>query len=110
MVRLDTLDNFCKTNEIEKINFLKLDTKGHEYKILQGAKNMLEEKKIERIQFEFGGCNIDSKIFFQDFWYLLNSDYNLYRILKDGLCPIKKYDERDEIFTATNYLAILKNI
>ncbi len=107
-VQLETLDNFCRVNGIKTINFLKLDTEGHELYALRGAQNMLKEKKIERIQFEFGGCNIDSRTFFQDFWYLLKNDYNLYRILKSGIYPIKKYDERDEIFTATNYLAVLK--
>lgn len=103
-VLLTTIDNFCCDNHIEKIDFLKLDIEGHELFALQGARNMIKENKIRFIQFEFGGCNIDSRTYFQDFWYLLKDQYKFYRILKDGLQTINEYSETLEIFTTVNYL------
>ncbi len=108
-VHLRTLDDFyqsMKLNEI--INLLKLDVEGNEIKVLNGAKNLLAAKKIEMIQIEFGGANIDSRTFLRDFWDLLHKDYKMYRILKDGFAKIPFYTELIENFSCTNYLFILK--
>lgn len=107
-IQLKTLDGFCSENNIKKIDLLKLDVEGNELKVLEGAKNMLKNKAIRFIQFEFGGCNIDSRTFFQDFYYLLKDKYRLYRIVKDGLKEIKEYKEYYELFITTNFLAELK--
>lgn len=105
MVAIQTLDTFCKREKISNIDFLKLDVEGHELKVLEGAKYLLESDAIRFIQFEFGGCNIDSRTYFQDFFYLLNGKYRLSRILKDGLQSITEYREVDECFITTNYFA-----
>ena len=107
-IRVMKIDEFCMEQKIEEIHFLKMDVEGHELKCLQGATEMLRRNKIWFIQLEFGGCNIDSRTFFQDFWYLLNENFNIYRIVKNGLVPIKKYNERLEIFKNINFLAELK--
>lgn len=104
----DTLDRFCERNGIEHIDLLKMDIEGHELKVLHGSKEML--KNIDRIQFEFGGCDIDSRTFFQDFWYLLYKDFRIYRILSHGIFEIKEYSEDLEVFRNTNYIAIRKGI
>lgn len=107
-VFVETLDSFCEKNAIPGIDFLKLDVEGNEYKVLLGAKKFIGEGKISFIQFEFGGTDIDARVFFLDFYKLLSPRYNLYRILKNGIHPIKEYKETDEIFFTTNYLAVLK--
>jgi FkbM family methyltransferase len=102
------LDDFCKSHDIDHINFLKLDVEGNELKVLEGAGAMLKTKVIDNIQFEFGGANIDSRTYFKDFYYLLKDNYNIFRILPNALESIKAYNERLEIFFTVNYLAILK--
>jgi FkbM family methyltransferase len=104
-VRLDTLDHYCRTHAVERIDFLKLDIEGHELSALQGAGQMLESGRIDFIQFEFGGCNIDSRTYFQDFYYLLHERYSLYRILPHGFRVIPAYQESQEAFMTTNFLA-----
>ena len=84
-IKLITIDEFCKNNNIDHISFLKMDVEGHEIEVLKGAERMLNDNKIYSMQFEFGGCNIDSRTFFQDFWYLLKDKYDIYRITKNGL-------------------------
>lgn len=69
---------------------------------------MIENGQIDFIQFEFGGCNIYSKTFFQDFYYLLKEKYKLYRILENGLFKLPDYQEIQEIFITINYLSIKK--
>lgn len=43
--KVKTLDNFVQENEIENIDFIKLDIEGAEYLALQGGKNVLSEHK-----------------------------------------------------------------
>jgi len=107
-IKLTTIDVYCEKNNISRINFLKLDIEGNELKALNGATQLLNNKKIDLIQFEFGGCNIDSRTFFKDFYDLLNNNYKIYRILKDGLFEIPKYEDTYEIFYTVNFLAVLK--
>ncbi len=105
LIELRTLDDFCSEESIETIHFLKMDVEGHELSVLKGAKRMLEEGRIKSLQWEFGGCNIDSRTFFRDFFYLLHDRYRIYRIVKDGIYPITAYSEALEIFETVNYYA-----
>lgn len=107
-VQIKKIDDFCKDNNINNIKLLKMDVEGHELEVLKGAGKMLRDNKIEAIQFEFGGCNIDSRTYFQDFYSLLNDKYIIYRILQNGLHEIKQYSELQEIFTTVNYFAKLR--
>jgi len=102
-ITLTTIDDFCKENNIAKIDFLKLDIEGHELAALRGAAST----NISTIQFEFGGANLDSRTTFQDFFYFLKG-YTIYRILPNSLLKIEKYREEDEVYLTTNYLAIKK--
>ena len=103
------LDTFCAQCSIGAIDLLKLDVEGHELAVLDGAKELLRRGAVGVIQFEFGGCNIDSRTFMQDFWYELSPSYDLYRVLRNGLWPIRRYEERLERFVTTNYVAVRKS-
>lgn len=59
-----------------------MDVEGHELDVLAGANEMISSGSIEYITFEFGGANIDSRIFFQDYYYFFDHyGYTIYRIL-----------------------------
>lgn len=103
-----TIDDFCESNGLEHIHFIKMDVEGHEISVLKGAQKKFAENKIDFIQFEFGGCNIDSRTFFQDFWYILHEKYNIYKITSHGLYPIREYRATLEVFLTQNFLAELK--
>ena len=100
------LDNFCKDHSIEKIDFLKIDTEGFELEVLKGATKLINEKKIEIIQFEFNEMNIYSKAFLNDFYKIL-PDCKFYRLSKDKLIPLGAYNSSYEIFRYQNIIALL---
>ena len=83
---------------------------GHELDVLNGFGDLIYKTKL--IQFEFGGCNIDTRTYFQDFWYFFNEKaFMIYRISPRGLIPIKDYNESDEyFFGSTNFIALNQNI
>lgn len=42
---LTTLDEYCETNKIAHVELMKIDVEGHEFKCLQGAKNIIRQSK-----------------------------------------------------------------
>ena len=87
------------------IDLLKLDIEGHEMDALAGCGFAVTHSRV--IQFEFGGCNIDTRTFFFDFWiFFADRNFRLYRISPFGLVAILDYREIDEFFITTNYLAV----
>lgn len=106
-IRIVTLDDYCQDNRIETIDLLKLDVEGHELDVLLGGKRMFREQRVGMVSFEFGGTDIDSRTFFQDFWYFFQ-EYGagtLHRISPSGRpIPIKEYREVYEQFRNTNFL------
>lgn len=102
-VPLQTLDSWRLSNQVDP-SLLKLDVEGHELAVLRGASETL--KSVCVVQFEFGGCNIDSRTFFQDYFYFFReAGFRILRLGPKGLEPIDRYREIDEVFTTTNFFA-----
>ncbi len=99
-------EDYWKTElKSQKIDLLKIDIEGHELTALKGFGGALQATKA--IQFEFGGCNIDTRTYFQDFWYYFKEQYfEIYRITPLGAEKISRYKEGDEFFSTTNYIAV----
>lgn len=51
-VQCTTIDQFCIDHKISHISFLKIDTEGADFLVLQGAKRMLENAKIDIVYVE----------------------------------------------------------
>ena len=89
----------------EFIDLFKIDVEGHEMDVLNGIGDRIS--KIRIIQFEFGGCNIDTRSFFQDFWYFFTDhNFKIFRITPLGLVEINQYKEIYERFITTNFLCL----
>jgi FkbM family methyltransferase len=106
-IELSTIDNYIKKYQIFP-SILKLDVEGHELSVLLGATQSISS--IPLIQFEFGGCNLDSRTTFQDFWYFFTEhDFTIYRLGPRGISAVNAYSEECEIYMITNYFAVNKN-
>jgi FkbM family methyltransferase len=92
-----SIDSFCKTNDLS-LDFLKLDTEGSEFQILQGAKKQLKENILGvrcEVAFDyiFEGMPLFSTI--HDFmlsqdYYLLNLDYEGHGDYQNNAVNIKE--------------------
>lgn len=108
-VDVEKIDEICIQENIQEINFIKIDTEGYELSVLLGSKFMLKIGKIKIIQFEFNSMNVFSKVFLRDFYELL-SDYCIYRICSYGLKNLFYYNVRNEVFAYQNLIAIRKDL
>lgn len=100
------LDDVCRELGVSRIDLLKLDVEGHELAVLRGTGDMLTSGAIGMIQWEMGGCNLDSRTTFQDLWYALHERYDIARVVVDGLVPMPRYREQDEVYVCSNFVAV----
>ncbi|MDP1677932.1 MAG: FkbM family methyltransferase [Bacteroidota bacterium] len=108
-VSIVTLDDFAEKEGIEFIDYLKIDTEGNELSVLKGATALLKNEKIGFIHFEFNEMNVISRVFLRDFRTIL-TNYNLYRLLPNGLLILGDDISQTELFAFQNILAIPKTI
>ncbi|MFT3906195.1 MAG: FkbM family methyltransferase [Steroidobacteraceae bacterium] len=108
LIRVETLDAVASEENIAAIDYLKIDTEGHELAVLKGAARMLSEDKITCIQFEFNEMNVESRVFLRDFRRLLPK-HDLYRLLPRGMIRIEEFPLSSELFAYQNVIAIRKS-
>ena len=107
-VKLRTVAGYVHEAGVRVIDFMKIDTEGHELAVLQGCGDMLSDGSIKAIQFEFNQMNVISRVFLRDFHELLDARYELFRIAPKALIPLNPYNTRNEIFVFQNIVAILQ--
>ncbi len=106
IVKTRNLYNVIRENNIDAIDILKLDIEGHELEVLKTIDKSFF-KNIKVIQFEMG-CNVDARIFFRDFWYLLSDQFRFLRFTPTGIINIAQYSVFHEFPHCANYLLINK--
>lgn len=100
-----TLDSFCYKNNIERIDYLKLDVEGAEINALEGMSDLLLTKSIRYLQFEISqkmleGSNRTAKEVFDK---LNEYGYACYEITPDGEFGIRVFDSNSFY---ENYIAV----
>ena len=89
-VNVIKLDDFCDDYKISNIDLLKIDTEGHEKQVLEGALNLIKEKKIKYILLEFHLSNMYRNYSVNDLEnFLDNYNFKLLKKYKFPLIPIE---------------------
>lgn len=106
-IETDTIDHYCAQNDISHIDFIKVDTEGHDLDVLYGCKGLLAAKGIDMVQFEYNARWIDSRHYLRDaFDFFLPFGYVIGKVTPKGIEFYSKWDYELESFRETNYLAL----
>ena len=113
-IKTDTLDNHIKRDLKKfnyKIDFIKIDTEGHEYEVILGAQNIIKKCKPKFIQIEMNWHNLFSNRNIYNFSKLLKN-YDFYIVLpfNSGLNKIDVNSPNNNIYHLSNFLCIRNDI
>jgi len=110
-VEVKKLDDLKDILNNEIIDFIKIDTEGYEFEVLDGAKNLLKEHQPKFIQIEFNWhqllkgqtlYKLSSMIDFSDIFRILPNG--------NGLIQIDPSRPENNIYHLSNYIFIRKDI
>jgi FkbM family methyltransferase len=108
-----TIDTFFKKNfkKLRSIDLIKIDTEGHEYEVLEGAKKTITRLKPNFIQIEFNWHQLYKNKTLLNFHQLL-INYDLYRILplEGSIIKIDPHRPENNIFHLSNIVFVKKGI
>lgn len=80
-----TIDEIVIENKIKNVDYLKIDTEGHELEVLEGSKNSLENLSIKSGQFEYGGTWSEKGVSFKNaLYFLTNLNFKVFLISEDN--------------------------
>lgn len=109
-IKLMPMEGYIRDNNIEHIDFIKIDVEGHELKSFEGFGLYLDAGFIDFIQFEYGGANLDSHTSLMELYALLTArGFRIAKIMKNGL-EIRRYEPFMENFTYANYVAVSEKV
>lgn len=110
-IKVITIDNFMKINDIEFINILKSDTEGFELKVLLGAHEALKSQKIEMIYIEVGFLEQDNQhTHWKDIFDFLNKyKYFFCGFFESSYGSDKKLYYANALFMSSNRIALNQN-
>lgn len=114
MVPVATLAEFCQNNNIPHIDFVKIDTEGHDLEVLKGAAYFLEN--IDILQCEVSANRYNRfHAFFEDICnYMFDAGFYLYHIYEQtpewtgGGYPIMR--RFDPVFINSNLVGPIQNV
>ncbi|PZX47648.1 FkbM family methyltransferase [Algoriphagus chordae] len=106
-VEVMTGDKYCELNQIEFIDFLKIDVEGFESKVLFGFERMFSEKRIKMIQFEYGDLVLKSNFLLRDFYGFFESRNYKVGKLYPGYVDFDGYSCKKENFIPSNFVCLI---
>jgi FkbM family methyltransferase len=109
-ISITTIDDYCEKNAIQRIDLIKVDVEGHELAVFKGMRQMLAQGFVLAIQFEYGGCNLDAKVYLGDIWEFLEPyGFKFYKLYPEGPRHIENFRQKLETFQYSNWVAIHKS-
>ncbi len=112
-IKLSSLDKIYIENKklFRELDFIKIDTEGHELEVLQGSKKIIRDLKPKFIQIEFNTYQLIKNTTLIDYQKYLKN-YNAFRLLPFGkkMLPINIYKPEDNIFHLSNIIFARKDL
>lgn len=106
VIEIIRLDDFIRSHRISRVDLIKIDTEGHEVRVLDGMEAAIAADLIDVLQIEFNVMSVYSRTFVRDLYTRL-PQYRLYRMLPAGLVPLGSYSPvLCELFGFQNLVAV----
>lgn len=106
-VQTETIDAYCSMAGVSRIHFIKVDTEGHDMEVLYGARQMIENKSVDVIQFEYNFRWIYARRYLRDaFDYFVPLGYNLGKVTPLGIEFYSEWSPELETFREANFLSV----
>lgn len=102
-------EQFCEANGIDRVFFLKVDTEGHDLKVLRGFGPLIDRGGVDIIQFEYNYMSIYSRTLLRDYFDLLGDSYRIGRLLPKRI-EVFDYRFGDENFVQSNFIAVRRGL
>ena len=100
-------EDYCQTEGIDYIDFLKIDVEGAEHLVLQGFAKMLSEQRIRMVQFEYGYTHGDAKFLMRDFYELFASyGYRVGKLRKGRVEFVEWSYALNDFDSGPNFIAV----
>jgi FkbM family methyltransferase len=107
-IELVSIDDYCRTSDIDHVSLLKIDAEGHDIEVIKGATRMLKQQNIEVLQFEYNQRWIFNSAFLRDVFNILSPwGYRIGKVTPYGVEFYESWDWELETFREGNYLACL---
>jgi FkbM family methyltransferase len=102
-----TLDHFCLDNGIQRVDLIKIDTDGHEYKVLKGARKTIK-KYLPFVVFEIGRYVLNEQQieFEQVYDYFENLGYSLLNAKNGKKITLQNFTNQIPLKATTDIIAI----
>ncbi len=102
-------DDFLAEQEIEAVDFMKLDLEGADFDALMGFRNAFREKRIKAVQFEYGYINITTKKLLVDFYEFFREYGYVVGKIYPKTVKFRDYEFKYEDFLGPNHMAVNEN-
>jgi FkbM family methyltransferase len=100
------LDSYIDSKKIEHINFIKIDTEGHEYEVIESLGRYLDPLFIDFLQFEYGGTTLDAGRSLRKYFECFEkAGFVVAKIMQNGLL-VRPYESWMDDFRYANFVAI----
>lgn len=100
-----TLDTFTASHQLDRIDFIKIDTEGFEWEVLEGAATLVQTLQPKFIQFEFNVLHLRRDCTLLSITALLPK-YTFYRLLPRGWMRIDPAKAVNNVFMYSNIIAV----
>ncbi|MHB8141280.1 MAG: FkbM family methyltransferase, partial [Vulcanimicrobiaceae bacterium] len=101
-----TLDAEIDRLRWPSVDFVKIDAEGYDFRILRGARESLDAKRIALVQFEYNRAwQLAGDTLFGAFSFLKERGYATYLLKREGLFTLN-YALYEEYFEYSNYVAV----
>ncbi len=106
-VPMRSLDSFAREHELGRIALVKCDAEGHDFAVLQGARELLKAQRIDIFQFEYNWRWVDARHFLRDVFDLAREvGYAVGKLTPKGVERYGAWDPELESFREGNYVLI----